>query len=250
MTKTHVSSAGSTWTSITKLFMNFAMLSCLCPAPMFWDQSQILPRSKSRRGVTKRLCLANKELRRVDMSCLKVRSLEKRWPDFQKHIFRLINPAKHPCALNPFHAWKFPGSPRFQWLSKTLHDFPGFSMSLHNFPRLPYIRSRPGNPMNFAHFCEFWCFSLVKQARSTLNFCSGMPPGKVHELTLLWFGLPGPLLITPHFRSPHGLQDSPVRTSISSWTHPTPTIHMYECLAKVMHVLRWVPERLTFGCCP
>ena len=48
--------------------------------------------------------------------------------------------------------------------------------------------------MNFAHFCEFWCFSLGKQARFTLNFCSGMPLRKVHELTFLWFGLPGPLL--------------------------------------------------------
>ena len=26
------------------------------------------------------------------------------------------------------------------------------------------------------------------------NFCSGMPLRKVHELTFLWFGLPGPLL--------------------------------------------------------
>ena len=49
--------------------------------------------------------------------------------------------------------------------------------------------------MNFAHFCEFWCFSLGKQARFTLNFCSGMPLRKIHELTFLWFGLPGPLLI-------------------------------------------------------
>ena len=66
------------------------------------------------------------------------------------------------------------------------------------------FRSRPGKPnqrkgqnekfMNFAHFCEFWCFSLGKQARFTLNFCSGMPLRKVHELTFLWFGLPGPLL--------------------------------------------------------
>ena len=48
--------------------------------------------------------------------------------------------------------------------------------------------------MNFAHFCEFWCFSLGKQGRFTLNFCSGMPLRKVHELTFLWFGLPGPLL--------------------------------------------------------
>ena len=36
---------------------------------------------------------------------------------------------------------------------------------------------------NFALFCEFWCFSLGKQARFTLNFCSGMPLRKVHELT-------------------------------------------------------------------
>ena len=28
-----------------------------------------------------------------------------------------------------------------------------------------------------------------------MNFCSGMPLGKVHELTFLWFGLPGRLLI-------------------------------------------------------
>ena len=52
--------------------------------------------------------------------------------------------------------------------------------------------------MNFAHFkfCEFWCFSLGKQARFTLNFCSGMPLRKVYELAFLWFGLPGPLLVT------------------------------------------------------
>ena len=59
------------------------------------------------------------------------------------------------------------------------------------------IRSRPGKPnqrkgqnekfMNFAHFCEFWCFSLGKQARFTLNFCSGMPLREVHELA--FFGL-------------------------------------------------------------
>ena len=35
---------------------------------------------------------------------------------------------------------------------------------------------------------------MRKQARFTLNFCSGMSLRKVHELTFLWFGLPGPLL--------------------------------------------------------
>ena len=44
--------------------------------------------------------------------------------------------------------------------------------------------------MNFAHFCEFWRFSLGKQSRSTSNFCSRMPPKKVQELAFLWFGLP------------------------------------------------------------
>ena len=34
-------------------------------------------------------------------------------------------------------------------------------------------------------FGEFLCFSLGKQARFTLNFCSGMPLWKVHELTFL-----------------------------------------------------------------
>ena len=69
----------------------------------------------------------------------------------------------------------------------------------HETTRSPPIRSRPGKPnqrkcqnekfMNFAHFCEFWRFSLEKQARFTLNFCSGMPLRKVHELTffLVWF---------------------------------------------------------------
>ena len=74
-----------------------------------------------------------------------------------------------------------------------------------------YFRSRPGKPnqrkgqnekfMNFAHFCEFWCVSLGKQARFTLNFCSGMPLWKVHELTDLWLGLPGPPLSISDFRS-------------------------------------------------
>ena len=42
--------------------------------------------------------------------------------------------------------------------------------------------------------CEFSCFSLGKQARFTLNFCSGTPLQKVHELAFVWFGLPGSLL--------------------------------------------------------
>ena len=66
------------------------------------------------------------------------------------------------------------------------------------------FRSRPGKPnqrkgqheklVNFAHFMNSGIFPSGKQARFTLNFCSGMPLRKVHELTYLWFGLPGPLL--------------------------------------------------------
>ena len=77
-----------------------------------------------------------------------------------------------------------------------------------------WIRSRPGKPnqrkgqnekfMIFAHFCEFWCFSLGKQAQFTYRtFCSGMPPRKVHELAFLWFGLPGPLLTEVFFYNPY-----------------------------------------------
>ena len=95
------------------------------------------------------------------------------------------------------------------------------------------IRSRPGKPnqrkghnekfMNFAHFCEFWCFSLGEQARFILNFCSGTPLRKVHELTFLWFGLPGPLLSqpVPHFKMAScrtRLGRNPSAASVS--THP------------------------------
>ena len=46
--------------------------------------------------------------------------------------------------------------------------------------------------MNVGHFCElFWCVSLGKRARFTSNFGSSLPPGEVHELAFLWFGVPG-----------------------------------------------------------
>ena len=74
-----------------------------------------------------------------------------------------------------------------------------------------FFRSRPGKPnqrngqnekfTNFARFCEF-CFFLGKQARFTSNFCSSVPPGKVHELAFLWFGLPGWLLNFVRISSP------------------------------------------------
>ena len=43
-------------------------------------------------------------------------------------------------------------------------------------------------------FVNSGVFSLGKPARFTSNFCSCLPPGKVHELAFLWFGLPGWLL--------------------------------------------------------
>ena len=43
-------------------------------------------------------------------------------------------------------------------------------------------------------FVNSGVFSLGRQARFTSNFCSSLPPGKVHELAFLWFGLPGWLL--------------------------------------------------------
>ena len=77
-------------------------------------------------------------------------------------------------------AKKFGMSLETQGIKLFWRDIPGFC----NFG-LIFLRSRPGKPnqrkgqnekfMNFAHFCEFWCFSLGKQARFTLNLCSGMP---------------------------------------------------------------------------
>ena len=109
---------------------------------------------------------------------------------FWKYI---LSSEKMPSVLLGL-PWPSP-EPHLHSSQKRLHT----SMSVFGI-----IRSRPGKPnqikaqnekfMNFAHFCEFWCFSLGKQARFTLNFCSGMPLRKVHELTFLWFGLPGPLL--------------------------------------------------------
>ena len=46
-------------------------------------------------------------------------------------------------------------------------------------------------------FVNSGVFPLGKQARFTLNFCSGMPPGKVHEPAFLWFGFAG---ATPEWR--------------------------------------------------
>ena len=62
-------------------------------------------------------------------------------------------------------------------------------------------KPKKGQNEKFTNFALFFVnsgmlnFFLRKEARFTLNFCSGMPLRKVHELTFLWFGLPGPLLI-------------------------------------------------------
>ena len=70
------------------------------------------------------------------------------------------------------------------------------TLSFQESPRQTKERAKTKSSYEVRPFlCEFWCFSLGKQARFTLNFCSGMPTGKIHELTFLWFGLPGPLLI-------------------------------------------------------
>ena len=97
-----------------------------------------------------------------------------------------------------------PPNPKSAWQKKLRGEFHDVKNKWLAFDPQLYIRSRPGKPnqrkgqnekfMNFAHFCEFWCFSSGKQARFTLNFCSGMPLRKVHELAFLWFGLPGWLL--------------------------------------------------------
>ena len=81
----------------------------------------------------------------------------------------------------------------------------GWPALFHESPRQTKPKKGPKRKVHeFRSFlCEFWCFSLGKQARFTLNFCSGMPLRKVHELTFFWFGLPGPLLIVCLVAWPH-----------------------------------------------
>ena len=77
--------------------------------------------------------------------------------------------------------WEPPRNLLLSYFSATL-SFLGISglvapAGRHNLLAENKIRSRPSKPnqrkgqnekfMNFAHFCEFWCFSLGKQARFT-----------------------------------------------------------------------------------
>ena len=56
---------------------------------------------------------------------------------------------------------------------------PKCPLSAEESPRQTKPKKGPKRKfMNFAHFCEFGCFSLGKQARFTLIFCSGMPREK------------------------------------------------------------------------
>ena len=117
----------------------------------------------------------------------------------------LIRPQEDISVTNKVDNW--PPKPTVHHDKFIICRFEGKVKRRRELPRclMPsWIRSRPSKPnqrksqnekfMDFAHFCEFWCFSLGKQARFTLNFCSGMPLRKAHELAFLWFGLPGPLL--------------------------------------------------------
>ena len=75
------------------------------------------------------------------------------------------------------------------------------------------FKSRPGKPkerkgqndkfMNFAHYCELWCFYLRQQAQFTLNFCSGMPvKSSWTDLSLVWFaGVTPDFLVWKNFRA-------------------------------------------------
>ena len=95
---------------------------------------------------------------------------------------------------------------------------------------------------------EFWCFSLGKQARFTLNFCSGMPLRKVHELTFLWFGLSGPLLIrfqTPNSVSFFALTEFRGANSVSSsqpiiFCVPKQTHRVFRRTHRVCRRTQWV----------
>ena len=118
---------------------------------------------------------------------------------------------------NGWYAWRRPLSQAQKFLPDWLTEgglysgaSPGLQLWIGDPARSPNTsekinresprQTKPrGGPKRKVHefrpfFLEFWCFSLGKEARFTLNFCSRMPLWKVHELTFLWFGLPGPLL--------------------------------------------------------
>ena len=98
------------------------------------------------------------------------------------------------------------------------------------------IRSRPGKPNQrkgqkrkvheFHPFLWILVFFLSKTSTiHILNFCSGMPPGKVHELAFLWFGLPVWLLMQSG-SSNHELCDFKIaatRVAAFTQTPSTPT---------------------------
>ena len=72
------------------------------------------------------------------------------------------------------------------------------------------FRGRPGKPnqrkgqnekfMNFAHFCVNSGVFLRKTSTIHIELLFRNALRKVHELTFLWFGLPGPLLICSHLK--------------------------------------------------
>ena len=93
---------------------------------------------------------------------------------------------------------------QFFWGAFCLYTLSFFILQLEQT-----FRSRPGKPnqrkgqnekfMNFAHFCEFWCFSLGKQARFTYRtFVPECPyENFVNWLFLVWFaGATPDLLLT------------------------------------------------------
>ena len=55
-------------------------------------------------------------------NCSKIAKNHPDWP-----TPKLVNPAKHPCAVNPFPCRNFPDFLRCQWVCTAWHDFPWLS---------------------------------------------------------------------------------------------------------------------------
>ena len=99
--------------------------------------------------------------------------------------------------------WPAPEGTHWQGYEWYFSIFQGFLFCLSC---LFTIRSRPGKPnqrkrqnekfMNFAHFCEFWCFFPHRKTSTIhIELLFRNAPVKSSWTDLLWFGLPGPLLI-------------------------------------------------------
>ena len=109
---------------------------------------------------------------------------------FEKYANIMCN-----CLKNVLLSWRFRGHEIASKLRTVILRELFLTLKSGVAPANQTKEGPKGKVHEFRTFLWILVFFLRKQARFTLNFSSGMPPWKVHELTFLWFGLPGLLLM-------------------------------------------------------